>query len=114
MIHGAHLKRGCAASKHACAFSFNTRVRLLSPQVLALSAVEARTSPTLHQQPDVNYIQILEKVDFPCTVHAQRVPFKGNQVRAETGYIVHFWLLVVVHDQRQTCVCVCVRVYGRD
>jgi len=38
-----------------------------------------------HQQPDVNYIQVLEKVDFPCTVHAQRVPFKGNHLRAETG-----------------------------
>ena len=38
-----------------------------------------------HQQPDVNYIQVLEKFDFPCTVHAQRVPFKGNQLRAETG-----------------------------
>ena len=24
-----------------------------------------------HQQPDVNYIQVLEKVDFPCTVNAQ-------------------------------------------
>ena len=39
----------------------------------------------VHQQPDVNYIKVLEKVDFPCTVHAQRVPFKGNQLRAETG-----------------------------
>ena len=38
-----------------------------------------------HQQPDVNFIQAFEKVDFPCTVHAQRVPFKGNQFRAETG-----------------------------
>jgi len=38
-----------------------------------------------HQQPDVNYIQVLEKVDFSCTVHGQRVPFKGNQLRAETG-----------------------------
>ena len=38
-----------------------------------------------HQQPDANYIQVLEKVDFPCTVHAQRVPLKGNQLRAETG-----------------------------
>jgi hypothetical protein len=37
-----------------------------------------------HQQPDVNYIQVLEKVDFPCTVHAQRLPFKGNQLGAET------------------------------
>ena len=24
--------------------------------------------PDSHQQPDVNYIQVLEKVDFPCTV----------------------------------------------
>jgi hypothetical protein len=47
-----------------------------------------------HQQPDVNYIQVLEKVDFPCTVNAQHLPFKGNQLRAETGQIVHFWLLV--------------------
>ena len=39
----------------------------------------------LHQQPDVTYIQVLEKDDFPCTVHAQRVPFKGNQLRAGTG-----------------------------
>ena len=39
---------------------------------------------TCHQQPDVNYVQVLEKVEFPCTVHAQRVPFKGNQLRAET------------------------------
>ena len=54
----------------------------------------AREAPSIHQQPDVNYIQVLEKVDFPCTVHAQRVPFKGNQLRAETGLIVHFWLLV--------------------
>ena len=38
-----------------------------------------------HQQPDVNCIQVLEKVDFACSVHAQRVPFKGNQLRAETG-----------------------------
>ena len=38
-----------------------------------------------HQQPEVNCIQVLEEFDFPCTVHAQRVPFKGNQLRAETG-----------------------------
>ena len=38
-----------------------------------------------HQHPDVNFVQVLEKVDFPCTVNAQRVPFKGNQLRAETG-----------------------------
>jgi hypothetical protein len=38
-----------------------------------------------HQQPDVNYIQVLEKVDFPCTVNAQHLPFKGNQLRAQTG-----------------------------
>jgi hypothetical protein len=41
--------------------------------------------PDVHQQPDVNYIQVLEKVDFPCTVHAQRLPFEGNRLRAETG-----------------------------
>ena len=52
-------------------------------------------SQAYHQQPDVNYIQILEKVDFPCTVNAQHLPFKGNQLRAITGQIVHFWLLVV-------------------
>jgi hypothetical protein len=39
----------------------------------------------IHQQPDVNYIQVLEKVDFPCKVNAQHLPFKGNQLRAETG-----------------------------
>ena len=44
-----------------------------------------RATPPYHKQPDVNYIQVLEKVDSPCTVHAQRVPFKGNQLRAETG-----------------------------
>ena len=38
-----------------------------------------------HQQPDVNYIQVIEKFDFPCTVNAQHSPFKGNQLRAETG-----------------------------
>ena len=38
-----------------------------------------------HQQPDVNFIQVLEKVDFPCTVNAQHLPFKGNQLRAQTG-----------------------------
>ena len=27
-------------------------------------------SNVVHQQPDVNYIQLLEKHDFPCTVHA--------------------------------------------
>jgi len=49
-----------------------------------------------HQQPDVNYIQVLEKVVFSCTVHAQRAPLMGNQVTAETGLTVHFWLLVAV------------------
>jgi hypothetical protein len=39
----------------------------------------------IHQQPDLNCIQVLEEFDFPCTVHAQRVPFKGNQLRAEMG-----------------------------
>jgi hypothetical protein len=39
----------------------------------------------IHQQPGVNYIQVLEKFDFPCTVNAQHLPFKGNQLRAETG-----------------------------
>jgi hypothetical protein len=39
----------------------------------------------LHQQPDVSYIRVLEKVDFPCTVNAQHLPFQGNQLRAETG-----------------------------
>ena len=43
------------------------------------------TCLAFHQQPDVNYIEVLEKVDFPCTVNAQRLPFKGNQLRAETG-----------------------------
>ena len=38
-----------------------------------------------HQQPDVNYIQVLEKVDFPCKVNAQHLPFKGNQLSAQTG-----------------------------
>ena len=52
---------------------------------------------SFHQQPDVNYIQVLEKVDSPCTVNAQHLPFKGNQLRAETGQIVHFWLLVVMY-----------------
>jgi hypothetical protein len=43
--------------------------------------------PTLHcqQQPHVNYIQVLEKVDFPCTVKAEHLPFKGKQLRAEMG-----------------------------
>ena len=40
---------------------------------------------TNHQQPDVNYIQVLEKDDSPCTVNAQHLPFKGNQLRAQTG-----------------------------
>ena len=35
-----------------------------------------------HQQPDMNYIQVLEKVDFPCTVNAQHLPFKGNRSAA--------------------------------
>jgi len=65
----------------------------------ASSAAKSSLPPGLagacHQQPDVNYIQVLEKVDFPCTVHAQCVPFKGNQLRAETESIVHLWLLVV-------------------
>ena len=46
-------------------------------------------SVAAHQQPDVNYIQVLEKVDFPCAVKAQHLPFKGNQLRAETGSIGH-------------------------
>ena len=46
----------------------------------------SRTMPgALHQQSDVNYIQVLEKVDFPCTVKAEHLPFKGKQLRAETG-----------------------------
>ena len=38
-----------------------------------------------HQQPDVNYIQVIEKVDFPCMVNAQHLLIKGNQLRAGTG-----------------------------
>ena len=44
-----------------------------------------------HQQPDVNYIQVLEKVDFPRMVTLTGSPFKGNKLKAETGKIVHFW-----------------------
>jgi hypothetical protein len=44
----------------------------------------------------VNYIQVLEKVDFPCMVTLTASPFKGNQLKAETGKIAHCWLLVVV------------------
>ena len=55
----------------------------LAQQQVAVLSVVSRVAN--HQQPDVNYIQVLEKVDSPCTVHAQRVPFKGNQLRAETG-----------------------------
>ena len=40
-----------------------------------LGSRQARNTSAYHQQPDVNYIQVLEKVDFPCTAHAQRVPF---------------------------------------
>ena len=47
-----------------------------------------------HQQPDVNYIQVLENVDFPWMVTLTGSPFKGNHLKAETGEIVHFWLLV--------------------
>ena len=47
-----------------------------------------------HQQPDVNYIQVLENVDFPWMVTLTGSPFKGNHLKAETGKIVHFWLLV--------------------
>ena len=52
------------------------------------------SSAAYHQQPDVNYIQVLEKVDFPRMVTLTGSPFKGNQLKAGTGKIVHFWLLV--------------------
>jgi hypothetical protein len=34
----------------------------------------------------VNYIQALEEVDFPCRGNSESLLFKGNQLRAETGY----------------------------
>ena len=30
-------------------------------------------------------------------------PFKGNQLKAETGKIVHFWLLVEPRDAKRQC-----------
>ena len=67
---------------------------MLSEEPLYVCRVYSRMVVGGHQQPDVNYIQVLEKVDFPCTVNAQHLLFKGNQLKAETGSIVHIWLLV--------------------
>ena len=41
--------------------------------------------PPVHLQCDVNYIQVLEKVDLPGIVKSETSLFKGNQLRAETG-----------------------------
>ena len=73
--------------------SIYQEVSITSVMDTGLNAIEAWDqtastwpyAPASHKQPDVNYIQVLEMVDFHCTVNAQHLPFKGNQLRAETG-----------------------------
>ena len=46
-----------------------------------------------HQQPDVNYPGS-RKRRFPLNGDPRRVTVQGKSFKAETGKIVHFWLLV--------------------
>ena len=37
-------------------------------------------TPPLHQQPDVNYFQVFDKVDFPCTVSPGEDTVQGKSI----------------------------------
>jgi hypothetical protein len=55
---------------------------------------------TNHQPPEVNYIEVLAKVDFPCRVHLRMYRLL-DFTKSENGPIVHFWWLVEHHERQR-------------
>ena len=40
---------------------------------------EEEDAARLHQQPEVNYFDVLEKGDFPCILDSESLVFRGNR-----------------------------------
>jgi hypothetical protein len=58
-------------------------------------AVAGNETPCDHQPPEVNYIELLAKVDSPCRVHSEVYLLLDFSI-LENGPIVHIWWLVGV------------------
>jgi hypothetical protein len=58
-----------------------------------LAGTYVAPTPANHQPPEVNLIEVLAKVDFPCRAHL-RMYLLLDFTKSENGRIVHFWWLV--------------------